>query len=320
MTDFVGRRVLVVGGAGFLGANLVRALIQAEASVHLLVRPAPDPWRLHEVRGSIRIHHADVRDLDSVKATFRAAQPDLVVDLVKMGGSVPSPPQTDLVAANVLGPVHVHIAATEVRSRRVLHLGSSQEYGPSSAPMRESDPPAPSTFYGVTKAAGTMLCLEMAREGGSPVVVLRPFSVYGPWEPPSRLVSRAILAAFRGEPLPLTVPGFRRDWVYVEDVVDACLRALVAPDVDGTIINVGTGMEWTNEEVVRAVERACERRIDIVTGGETPRPADAPHWVADRTLASRMLGWRPRHVLSTGIGKHLRWLTSQAVLSESAAP
>jgi nucleoside-diphosphate-sugar epimerase len=320
MTDVAGRRVMVVGGAGFLGANLVRALLHAEASVHVLVRPAADLWRLHEVRGSIRMHHADVRDLDSVKATFRAAEPELVVDLARVGGSVPSPPPADLVAANVLGPVHVQIAATEVGCVRVVHLGSSQEYGPSTAPMRESDPPAPSTFYGVTKAAGTMLCLEMAREGGSPVVVLRPFSAYGPWEPPSRLISRSMLAAFRGEPLPLTVPGLRRDWVYAEDVVDACLRALVARGVEGAIINVGTGTEWTNEEVVRAVEKVCGRRIETVDGGEAPRPADAGHWVADPTLASRMLRWRPRHVLSTGIAEHLRWLTAHTVPSGPAAP
>jgi nucleoside-diphosphate-sugar epimerase len=150
------------------------------------------------------------------------------------------------------------------------------------------------------------LCLEAAR-AGRPLVVVRPFSVYGPWESPARLVARAILAALRGEELPLTGPGHRRDFVHVADVVDGILAAARAPGVEGEVFHLGTGVQWANEELVEQVAKAAGRPLRVRAGAWPSSPSDVGHWVADPAHARARLGWSARHDLASGLADTVAW-------------
>jgi nucleoside-diphosphate-sugar epimerase len=137
--------------------------------------------------------------------------------------------------------------------------------------------------------------------------VLRLFSVYGRWESPSRFIPTAIRAALGGGEMALTAPGVRHDFVYVDDVVDAMLTAATANGVDGEVINVGSGREWTNEEVVDAVQRLTGRVVRVRTGEYPAKTADTAHWVADVGKAAALLGWRPAHDLTSGLRETIEW-------------
>jgi nucleoside-diphosphate-sugar epimerase len=151
------------------------------------------------------------------------------------------------------------------------------------------------------------LARRFARERGRPLVVLRPFSVYGPREAFSRLVPSAIAAAHHGTELPLTAPGYRRDLVYVDDVVECCLLAVTRDLAAGEVINVGTGRQWANEEVASAVGRACGRPLRTRSGAYPPHPSDTSCWVADPSHAARALGWRARYDLDQGLRRTVAW-------------
>ena len=146
-------------------------------------------------------------------------------------------------------------------------------------------------------------------------MILRPFSVYGPWETPSRLIPSAIRAALDGLELPLTAPGYRRDLVHVDDVVDACLAAATVDVPPGEIVNVGTGQEWTNEEVVSAISAVMGREIRTRPGEYPARLSDTAHWIADTRKAEQLLGWLPRRPLRDGLEQTVRWWTAQPVES-----
>jgi nucleoside-diphosphate-sugar epimerase len=211
-----------------------------------------------------------------------------------------------MVETHVLGTERLLDAAAATGCARFIQLGSSTEYGPSDLPHDEDQRLAPTSLYGATKAASSLLGLARAHSGLLPVAVLRPFAVYGPWDRPGGLVPSAIRAALDGSPLPLTGPGLRRDWVFVDDVADACLRALDGR-ADGEVVNVGTGTQTANEEIVRAVEETTARSIDVRPGSLEPRPWDAPTWVASTGKAKALLGWEANAPIGEGLSRTVAW-------------
>jgi nucleoside-diphosphate-sugar epimerase len=123
-------------------------------------------------------------------------------------------------------------------------------------------------------------------------------------------VPRAIRAAFTGEELPLTGPHLRRDFIFVEDVVDACLRAATNEAARGKVINVGTGVETANEELVEEIERVLGRKVRVEVDAHLVRETDRPHWRADISTAKQLLGWGPRHTLAAGLQRTATWVES----------
>lgn len=304
--DLAGLRVLVTGAAGFVGANLVRELLSAGALVHGIVRPTTNPWRLQGLASRLQLHAIDLCDAPAVSAAVATSAPDVVFHLAKHRGDPSRLGYRPAYRANLDATLNLAEAAMSRPLLKFVQAGSSLEYDLTRSPLREDDAPAPSTVHGVTKAAATLLCQHLARRHGLPAVVLRLFTVYGPWEPASRFVPSVVRAALEGGSLCLTRPGLRHDWVFVGDVVDACVRSVWAP-VEGQIINVGTGHESTNEAVVQAVEEICGCRIRRRDDSLPARPWDQPHWVADVTKAGQLLGWCASHDLRGGLERTVSW-------------
>jgi len=296
-------RVLVTGAAGFVGANLCRAAIEAGASVHGVVRPGSSRQRLESLVGRMQVHEADLRHADAVTHTVGAIQPDVVFHTAVHNAYRHSDRLSEVVADNVSATALLIETIAGLNATRLVHLGGSTEYGPSPSAHHEDDPLKPSTRHGSTKAAATLIVAEQARSGVVDAVVLRLFSVYGPLEPSHRLIPQAIRAARTGSVLPLTVPGLRHDYVYVDDVTDACLRAAITPGVRGEVINIGSGTHTTNEEVVAVVEQVLGRRIATDVGAYAAHAGDAPTWVADIRRAATLLGWHPQYALADGVAK-----------------
>lgn len=313
MSDLRGARVLVAGAGGFIGARITRTLVARGALVTPLVRPGGSTHRLDGVDHLPRPTLLDVRDPEVVRRTMEEVAPDYVINLVRRGGARQAEDAASLLETNAIGALHLARASAAAEVRRLVHFGSSQEYGWMDRPIRESDAPTPATVYAATKTAATALVLATGAELGLPAVVLRPFAVYGPGEPSSRLVSTAIRAAISGEELPLSPKTTRRDWIYVDDIVEACLRALTAPGIgDGTVLNVGTGWDRTNLEVVRAVEAACGMEVRLRSDPSQVRAVDTERWVADPSLTARLLGWRATRTLEQGVAEMVRELRSRA--------
>jgi nucleoside-diphosphate-sugar epimerase len=285
--------VLVTGASGFTGSRLADRLHQGGARVCGISRTPPaDAPHVQWHRGSM----SDVAFLRDVVASTR---PSWVfhASTARAPDSRQAFFETNVVGANAL------ITACTDRVDRLVVLGSSSELGRHTAPLAEHMAPRPHTLHGATKAAATMLFHEAANSGTLPAIVVRPFSVYGPGEPASRLVSTAITAGLTGGDFHLTDAGFRRDWVYVDDIVEGCLRAAVSPA--SGIVHLGTGVQTRNEALLEIIDELTNRRMTVHPGSFPPRPMDSEHWVADTSHCEATLGWKPSTSLRDGLTQTL---------------
>lgn len=304
-----GVRVLLTGGTGFIGANLVRGLLSRGVSLHLLCRPTSSTWRLADVRDHLTIHRADLLDADAVYAVVQAVQPQVIFHLAMASGHPSSAAERSVsLAVAALGTAHLLEAARNAGTSRFVHAGSSLEYASRDHPLRESDALQPKTFRGLAKATASMVATWYALYGGVHAVILRFFSVYGPWESPHRFIPTVLRAALTDEEIRLTAPGFRHDFVFVEDVVAACLLAAEGDLAPGEACNVGSGQQWSNEEVVALVERLVGKSLRVRVGAYPAQPPDTRHWQADIAKARALLGWAPAHRLEEGLRKTLAWM------------
>lgn len=305
-----GKKVLVTGAAGFVGVNACRAFAAAGAEVVGLVRPEGTRWRLPALAEAARVLERDLRDFESLAAAPELRAPEVVVHAAARSPYDRDAPLRTFVADDLLGLANLLDALEGSACRRVIFLGSSLAYGPSLEPHRELDPLRPTSRRGTLRAAASLLARQAGREREWSTVELRLFSVYGPWEPPHRLIPRAIRVASSGEVLPLTPPGLCRDLVYVEDVAAACLLAATAPGVGnevGEVINVASGRQVANEEIVAAVARVTGRPVATRPGTFPPHGTDRERWVADPGRARDLLGWEPEHTLEEGLARTVDW-------------
>ena len=304
-SELAGTRVLVTGAAGFIGANLMAALVAAGAEVDALVRPG------RPVPGAA-LRQADLRDADAVARAVAAARPEVVLHLAAGAGHAQDAAgRAAMVADTLLGTANLLEALRRTEPRRLVHVGGGLEYGHSERPLRETDPLHPVTFRGAVKGAATLLAAELGKETGVEVVVLRPFAVYGPWERLPRFVPTVMTAALRGEPIRVTDGAAGRDYVYVGDVVEACLAAATEPAAAGEIANVGSGRLTTNRELVERLAAVSGLELDVRVGGHEPRPWDTGPWVADVARAEEVLAWRPATGLDTGLALTLEWFAAR---------
>lgn len=255
-----------------------------------LIRPGSESWRLEGL--DVELVEADVRE--AVPGGFK-----LVFHLAAHGAYSWQEDEEAIRETNVRGTENA-LAAGD----RVVVAGSSSEYGPKPHAPSEDEPLGPNSAYAAAKAAGTVLALEHG------AVVLRLYSAYGPWEEPNRLVPTLLGRALRDELPPLVSPRVARDFVYVDDVSEAFVRAADAEP--GRVYNVGSGRQATVAEVVEAVRKLAGVQAEPRWGSMPNRRWDTETWIANPERIRRELGWQAWTGLGEGLRRTLDWLESEA--------
>lgn len=305
-------RYLVTGGAGFIGAHLVGALVRRGDPVRVLDNfstgtaanltstlgfELSEPGERSAVRrGDVEVARGDIRDPADCERACRG------VDVVLHQAAMRSVPRSveDPVGANevnVTGTLHMLRASALAGVRQFVYASSSAVYGDNpSLPKREDQIPMPISPYATSKLAGEHYCRVFSRIYGLPTAVLRYFNVFGPLQDPrsayAAVIPLFIAWALEGRPLEIHGDGLQsRDFTYVDDVVSASLLAADGPNLKGDPVNVACGERFTLLEVAEAVAQVTGRRVELRHVGA--RLGDARHTQADISRARVLLGYEP---------------------------
>ena len=309
-------RVVVTGGTGFVGANLVRRLIQEGHQPALIVRPGHASWRIDSIREQIAVHEVVLSDASAVRAALDTIRPAWIFHLAAHGAYSWEKDAAQMIQTNVVGTANLLAAAFRTGVEAFVHAGSSSEYGRLGHAPSESEAGQPDTPYAITKAAATALCAA-ARNGPMRIRTLRLYSVYGPFEDQRRFLPSLIVHGLRGVLPPLVGPQTARDFVYVDDVLDAFL--LAARDMSseaGAIYNIGSGVQITIGDAVETARRVMGIAAEPAWGTMPARVWDMDTWVADTRKSREVLRWSARHTFEDGLEKMIAWLTRDPVLRE----
>lgn len=323
------RRLLVAGGAGFIGTNFVRMVLAEQPDTELLTLDAltyaGGAANLAGLDAAFPGRHsllrADIRDRRAVAAAFAQFQPDTVINFAAeshVDRSIDNP--LEFIETNVLGvAVLLEAARTAWGDRRDVrfHQVSTDEVYGSLGPegrFREDTPYDPSSPYSASKAAGDHLVRAWRRTYGLPVTLSNCSNNYGPWQFPEKLIPLMIANALDGRPLPVYGKGANiRDWLHVADHCRALWTILVRGRT-GSTYNIGGGSEWTNLDLVRLL---CSR-LDALRPLSGKSYADLITFVADRPghdlryaiddgLLRSELGWSPRFSFAEGLDDTIHW-------------
>jgi UDP-glucose 4-epimerase len=309
----VSRRVLVTGGAGFIGSNLVRALLERGDTVRVLDNfSTGNRANLTGLEDELEIVEGELRSYERVHNAVRG------VELVFHQGALPSVPRSvqdplTTSAVTIEGTLNVLLAARDENVRRVVYASSSSVYGNSGTlPRTESQQPDPISPYAVAKLAAERYCVSFHRVYGLETVALRYFNVFGPRQDPNSqyaaVVPRFLAAIAAGHPVPIHGDGTQsRDFTYVANVVAANLLAGDREGADGTVLNVATGRQASVNELADAIGAVLGKPVEKEY--LPVRTGDVRDSWADVGAAKRVLGYETAVGLEDGLG-----LTAEALL------
>jgi UDP-glucose 4-epimerase len=306
---YADRRALVTGGLGFMGFNLVRALQAARAQVSVLSRSWPErPGSVEPTLDGVTFFKGDVRDSAVVDEAVAAC--DLIFHLAGKSGPVASnaSPLDDL-DVNSRGTLTLLESCRRVNAgAKIVFPSSRLVYGANiELPASEDAPTAPLSIYGIHKLAAEQYLLLYQRLHGLRATILRITNPYGPFQNPEQnrygIVNWFIHEAMHDRPLPVYGKGAQlRDYVHIDDVVDAMLTAGLAPEADGRIFNVGSGRGVSFLEMAEHIIQTAGRgRVEHVEWPADAALVETGDFVADTSLIADRLGWTATISLESGI-------------------
>lgn len=304
-------RIFITGATGFVGSHLARRCVQDGHDVHLLLRAASDPWRIQDILAKAETHIADLTDAGALKTIVNAIHPDVIFHLAthSIYGAHPAMGQdTDIIRMNFLATRALMDALNDIPYSCFINTGSSSEYGVKQSPMKETDACEPLNVYGVAKCAATLYGQYLAKTQKKPIITLRLFSPFGPYDDDKRLIPYVVREAFENHPLSLGNPHVARDYIFIDDVIDVYMHALRNARIcAGEIFNIGSGRQQTVEDTVSAVLLATESTSIVSWGAKIMPIWDSEYWQADIAKTERILGWKPKHTFEEGLDKTIAW-------------
>ena len=310
------KRVLVTGGAGFIGSHLVRALLDRGDDVTIVDNFDPFYPREIKERGldrRARLVEADIRDEGAIGRTFAEAKPEVVVHLAALAGVRPSLERpAAYMDVNVRGTAVVLDEARKAGTRRFVLGSSSSVYGAhAEPPFKETAPiDSPESPYAASKVASEVLARTFHNLYGIEVAALRFFTVYGPRQRPDLAIHKFARLMTARQSIPFFGDGSsRRDYTWVEDIVRGVLAACDV-SLRYETLNLGGARTTSLEELVKLLEAALglEARLDR----KPAQPGDVPLTSADVSHSARVLGYAPKTPITVGIGKFVEWFRGEA--------
>ncbi len=299
---------LVTGATGFIGANLIRELIKQGQKTHVIVRDKKLNWRLHDVYDKIHIYECDIQD-KKLHTIVKKISPDYIFHLARYGNLPEEDDIYKMIDINLKGTINLLDAVKENPFKLFINTSSGDEYGVKETPMRETDLLKPVNNNGVIKSVITLYCQKEAIRNKLPIINFRLFTPYGYFEGKNRLIPSVVLSALEGNPIRVSNPVFVRDFIFIDDVIDAYLHAVELKHEYGEIYNIGSGKQHSVGEIVQMIQKITKSKSNVQWGtvAKQARYIEPSRWEADVSKMKMVLKWKQRNTIEEGLTKTIDW-------------
>ncbi|MFA5932990.1 MAG: NAD-dependent epimerase/dehydratase family protein [Microgenomates group bacterium] len=304
-----GKKILITGAAGFVGSNLLRRLISnyPQAKIYITLRKSSDTWRIKDILKKVKILQVDLADQENLKRNLSKIKPDIIFHLAAYGAYAKQNSLESAVQININGTKNLLLALENTDYQIFVNTGSSSEYGYKSHPMKETDLLEPNSYYSATKAASTLICNTYGLMMKKPIITIRLFSIFGPYEEPGRLIPTVIMQALNSQKINIVGNSQKRDFVYIEDLIDAYLQCTKLKKFDQRTFNICSGKQTSIEKITRLIVKLAHSKSEIAIGSYPGRPWDTSFWLGNNQLTKNVLKWQPKNTLTEGLMEAINW-------------
>ena len=266
-------KYLITGASGFVGSALLRKLVTLEKDVSIIVRKESDLWRIKDLlftgRNGLKVKcfKVNLTDLRQLQLSINRIKPSIIYHFATYGAYPYQKEPEDIFKINILGTLNLLNFLSNIDYDLFVNTGTSSEYGRKNTIMRETDTFVPDSYYAISKSAQTLLSSYIATSQEKPIITLRLFSVYGPFEQPTRLIPTLLKSLRNGLEMNLVNPKVARDFVYIDDVISAYLKTKELKKLSGEQINICSGNQSTIKNIVDITEKVTGKSTTIRWGG-----------------------------------------------------
>ncbi|MEK6974144.1 MAG: NAD-dependent epimerase/dehydratase family protein [Nanoarchaeota archaeon] len=309
MKNFSETRVLVTGGNGFIGSHLTERLVSLNADVSVFSRSG-NSIKINDLIKKIKFFKVDLTNKDLLRKSVKSIEPEIIFHLAsETNVSRDISLLEDNINNNLMGTLNLLNALSNIKYNVFVNTGTCEEYGNGKVPFSEDQTPTPVSPYSASKVATTYYCKMLYETQKLPITTLRPFLTYGPKQVNNMLIPSSIISALQNKDFQMTRGEQTRDFIYVENVVEAYLKAAYSKRAIGEIINIGSGKERKIIDTVKLILKLTESRSKI--DDSLPyRPGETMHFYCSNKKAKDLLDWQPTTELGVGLKRTIEWCSS----------
>lgn len=303
-----GKRVLITGATGFIGSYLASRVLKEGAEVFILTRykSIVKSVRLIDIWDKIHVIEADIRNIDSLKQ-IKEFNPQIIFHLAAynhVGDSFIH--VNEALKTNCIGTANLIDAYDGYE--RFIYMSTSEVYGyQEKVPFREDSIPQPISPYAVGKYAGELYCNMKMRMQGYPIVILRPFNTFGPYQSARAIIPEIITKCLKGETIESTEGIQTREFNYIDNQIDGLILGAIQDKAIGEVINIGAGEEIAIKDLILKIHALTGSKSELKIGALKYRPTEVWRMYCDKQKAQEILGWKPKINFETGLKKTVTW-------------
>jgi len=305
--------ILIIGAGGFIGYNILLKFLETRLDIYGIVKHK-NSWRLKEFKEKSKLIVCDITNKEKVNKVFKKIKPQTIINCSAYGAYANQEDINRIYEVNFLSTVNILDILTKHNFSAYIHCGSSSEYGFNSSAPIESATLLPDSHYAVSKAAVSHLISYYGKKIKKPVIHLRLYSVYGPWEESSRLIPKIVEHGLKQKLPKLVASQISRDFIYIDDVFDAFVHLAnnIKPQHWGETYNLGTGIKTTIKTLANLARVLYNIKKPIKFGSMKNRKWDLADWYANPKKIHRDFNWKYKIKLKDGLKLITAWQKSQS--------
>ena len=309
LSNLKNKEILVTGGCGFIGSEIVKQLSQIGASITIIDNLSSGKEKYIQGLSNVKLITGDILDSDVVKSAVKDKE------YVINNAALPFIPDSYYLPkkffdVNVNATISLALSVIkEKKAKRFVHISSSEIYGTARyTPMDENHHTTPQSTYAVSKLAGERVVFTMYKEHNLPAVIIRPFNSFGPNITQPYIIPEIITQILKGDVVKLGNLNAKRDLTYVSDTARGIILSLVKEGVIGEVINIGSQRSYSIKDLVGLISDIMGKKISIEIDPSRFRPYDVDTLICNYERATKLLGWKPETTVREGLEKTIEWI------------